>query len=261
MYRRDESFADQRLDQFTSAAFGGQVDGGRWSFLATVQLAQPDRLSQVSDGVAEDENVLARCLEGNGGRFRPVGEQPDRAYRGRGEDGGPAARCFALIVKTDIAADDGRVERDAGFAHPFEAADDLAHDFGTLRIAEVETVGDGKRAGTDRANVAIGFGDGLFAALIGVGKAIARGAVGGDRECLLRAVDADERGVATGGLDGVTADFLVILFPDPAARGDVGAGHELEQIGDQIRAFGHVGQRRGRWHSDMGPVIERCIIG
>ena len=53
----------------------------------------------------------------------------------------------------------------AGLGHALDAADELAHDLGPLRIAEIEAVRDCKRLRADRAEVAIGFGDGLLAAL------------------------------------------------------------------------------------------------
>ena len=117
------------------------------------------------------------------------------------------------------------------------------HDLGPLRVAEVEAVGDRERPGADRAEVAVGLGDRLLAAFIGVGVAIARGAVGGDRQRLVGAVDADHRGVAARALDGVGADLAVILLPDPAAAGEVGRGHQLEQVGGDVGAFGHVVER------------------
>src|SRR6185503_7899252 len=104
----------------------------------------------------------------------------------------------------------------AGLGHAGDAADELAHDLGALGVAEVHAVGRRQRAGADRAEVAPGLGDRLPAALDGVGLAIARRAVGGDRQRLAGTVDADERGVPARRLDRVGADLLVILLPDPA---------------------------------------------
>ena len=190
--------------------------------------------------MSEQDERLAFRLEPDRRALRPIVEQPDAADRRRRQDGAAAARRLALVVEADVAAHDREVERAAGFAHAFEAADELRHDLGPLGVAEVEAVGDRERPGADRAEVAVGFGDGLLSALIGVGVAVARGAVGGDRQRLLRAVDADHRGVAAGALDRVGADLAVILLPDPAARGEVGGGHQLEQVGGDVGAFGHV---------------------
>ena len=133
----------------------------------------------------------------------------------------------------------------AGVGHAVDAADELAHDLGALGVAEVHAVGGGERPGADRAEVAPGLGDRLPAAFDRIGEAIARRAIGGDRERLLGAVDADQGGVAAGRLERVGADLLVVLPPDPAARGEVGRGHQRQQIGGDVGAFGRVGERRG----------------
>src|SRR4029434_1711313 len=100
-----------------------------------------------------------------------------------------------------VAADDREVERAAGVGHAFEAPNELGHDLGPLRVAEVEAVGDRQWPGADRAQVAIGFGDRLLPALIRVGVTIARRAVSGDRQRLLRGVNADHRRIAARWLD------------------------------------------------------------
>ena len=134
-------------------------------------------------------------------------------------------------------------------------------------IAEVHAVGGRQRFGTDGAKVTIGFGDRLLAAFIGIGLAIARGAVGGDGEALVGAMDAHNRGIASGTLRRVGPDLAVILFPDPATRGKGGAGHHLHEIGTDIRAFRNIANRldidmRGIFFSrQMRAVIERRIVG
>ncbi len=100
---------------------------------------------------------------------------------------------------------------------PVDAADELAHDLGPLRVAEIHAVGGGERPGADRAEVAPGLGDRLLAAFMRVGLAVARRAIGGDRERLLRAVDADQSGVAARRLERVGADLLVILLARSSA--------------------------------------------
>ena len=179
------------------------------------------------------------ALEGDADRLPPVLDQADAADRGRGEDRlAGAVLGLGLVVERDVAGDDREVERAAGLGHALDAADELAHDLGPLRVAEIHAVGGGERAGADRAEVAIRLGDRLLAALTRVGEAIARRAIGGDGERLVGAVDADQGGVAAGRLDRVGADLLVILLPDPAAAGEVGRGHQLEQVGGDVGAFG-----------------------
>ena len=74
-----------------------------------------------------------------------------RAGRRRRPPGSAGWRCrrrrrLGLVVEADVAAHDREVERAAGLGHAFDAADDLAHDLGPLRVAEVQVVGDGERA-------------------------------------------------------------------------------------------------------------------
>src|SRR3546814_5987679 len=98
----------------------------------------------------------------------------------------------SLVVEAEVARHDRIVERAARLAHPVEAAGDLPHDLGALRVREVEAVGDRERRGADRGDVAPRLGDRLLAAFDRVGVAIARGAVGGHRERPARAVDRSE---------------------------------------------------------------------
>ena len=64
---------------------------------------------------------------------------------------GRIAFAIGLVVERAIAGDDGEVERAAGLADAVDAGDDLAHDLGLLRIAEIEIVGDGERQRADGA--------------------------------------------------------------------------------------------------------------
>src|SRR4051794_17993188 len=128
----------------------------------------------------KESQLIAFGLKPDCRRLLPVVEQAYAADRRRREDGEAAAvLVLGLVVEADVAAHDREVEGAAGFGHTLEAADELAHDLGPLRVAEVEAVGDRKRLRADRAEVAVGFGDRLLPAFNGVGVAIARGAVGG----------------------------------------------------------------------------------
>src|SRR3546814_20598434 len=70
----------------------------------------------------------------------------------------------SLVVEAEVARHDRIVERAARLAHPVEAAGDLPHDLGALRVREVEAVGDRERRGADRGDVAPRPGDRLLAA-------------------------------------------------------------------------------------------------
>ena len=104
-----------------------------------------------------------RRLKAMGGHRRTSSISPTPPIAGVGR----IAIAVGLVVKRDIARHDGEVERAAGFAHAVDGLDDLAHDLGLLRIAEIQTIGDAPGACADRSDVAPGFGDRLLAALIG----------------------------------------------------------------------------------------------
>ena len=199
--------------------------------------------------------------------FDQIGQQPNAADRGRRQDRGATAGRLAFIVERHVARHDREVERAARIAHAVEAAGQLRHDLGPLRIGEVEAVGDRQRQRADRREVAIAFGDRLLAALIRIGVAIAWGAIGAHRQPLLRAVDAHDGCVAAGALDRIGTDLRVVLLPDPAARGDIGRGHQLEEIGGDIGRFRNFSKRRHLgpglilFLARSGPVVKRRFVG
>ena len=69
---------------------------------------------------------------------------------------------------------------------PFTALDELAHDLGPLRIAEIHAVGDGERIGADSGQIAPALGHRLLGAFARIGGAIAGRHVAGDGEALAR---------------------------------------------------------------------------
>src|SRR3546814_12636635 len=93
-------------------------------------------------------------LEADADRFRQILDHADAADRGGGQDGAAAARCLAFVIEADVARNDREIERAARLAHAVEAAEELTHDFGALRIGEVQAVGDRARGGAARGAVA-----------------------------------------------------------------------------------------------------------
>src|SRR6476660_4726226 len=96
----------------------------------------------------------------------PVLEDPDSADRRRWKDreAGPIL-VLGFIVERYVPAHDREIERLCSLGHALDAADELAHDLGPLRIAEVQAVRDGERRCTDSAKVPICLGDRLLPAL------------------------------------------------------------------------------------------------
>ena len=158
-------------------------------------------------------------MSSQGGSARPTADarvlqHAEAADRRRRQD----ALALGLIVKADIAGDDGEIQRLAGRRHAADGGGELAHDLGLFRIAEIHVVGDGERPGADGGQVAPGFGHRLSAAAFRVRQAIARRAVGGQRQRALQALQLDHRGVrGAGAFHGLAADGAVVLVPDPGA--------------------------------------------
>ena len=95
---------------------------------------------------------------------------------------------------------------------------------------------------------------------IGIGAAVARRAVGGQRQRLAGLADPNHRGVAAGALDGVALHEMVVLLPDPALRGEVGAGDQLFEACDRVA----LGQARRvdvrlRVAAHPGPLVNRRL--
>jgi hypothetical protein len=86
------------------------------------------------------------------------------------------------VVKRDVAAHDGEVERAAGLGHAFDGGHDLAHDFRALRRTEVEIVGHRQRRGSHGGEIAPAFCHRLLAALVGIGLHVARRHIARDRK-------------------------------------------------------------------------------
>ena len=122
------------------------------------------------------------------------------------------SRCTA----THCRRRSGNRARAQAVADAADAADQLAHDFGPLRIAEIEIVGERQRLRADRGEIAPGFRHRLLAALERIGLAIARRHIGGQRQRLGAVVDAHHGGVAARPLHGVAEDDVIVLLPDPA---------------------------------------------
>ena len=172
------------------------------------------------------------------------------------------ALAVGLVVERDIAGDDREIERPAGFADALDRLHQLAHDLRAFRIAEIEIVGRRQRLGAGRREVAPALGHGLLAAFERIGLAIARRHVRGEGERLGgMAVDAHHAGVAAGDLQRVGEDQRVVLLPDPAAAGKVGAAEHFQQrVGDVRLRNVVLGQRRARLRRGPRPVIFRRLV-
>ena len=255
------AIGDAVADQVAGLALGGEIDGRGRALFAAMAFAQPHRLAEMSAAGADDEDDVADALEGDRRVLRPVLQQADAANRWGRQDGRAAAGRLRFVVERDVARHDREIERTAGIAHALEAADDLTHDLGPLRVGEVQAVGDRERCRAHRGQVAPRFGHRLLAALDRVGEAIARRAIGGDRQRLVGAMHADDRRIAARRLHRIGADHVVVLLPDPAAAGDVGRGHQRQQVARDIVAFGGIGERRRLGRRYVRAIVQRRFVG
>src|SRR6185369_16938971 len=149
------AFNDESADAFARALLGGKVDCRRRAFAAAVDDLQPERLADVAVAMADEDELLALRLESDRRALLPIRKQSHPADRG-GRENGEARPILILgfVVEADVAAHDRKIERAAGFGHTFDTAHELAHDFGPLRVTEVQAVGDGQRLCSDRAEIA-----------------------------------------------------------------------------------------------------------
>ena len=204
--------------------------------------------------VANDKNAVAVILKRNRRHFADIFQHANAANGGCWQNGAAPAGCLAFIVERHIARHDRVIKRTAGVAHALKATHDLRHDFGALRVGEIQAVGNRKRRCADCANVAIGFGHGLFAAFIRVSIAITRCAICAHSQRAVGAVNTDHGCIAARKLRCVAADLGIILLPNPCPRRKVGAGHQLEQIRADVRAGWNIAQRLY-----IGPCLILCL--
>src|SRR5262249_29029644 len=134
--------------------------------------------------------------------------------------------------KRHIAGNDWKREGAAGFTDAADAADQLAHDFRPLGVAEIEVVSDGERLATDSGDVAPSFRDRLLAALERIGLALARRHVSRECQRLGPVKNAHDRGIATRPLHGIAQYDVVVLLPHPASGAQLrGADQRQQRLG------------------------------
>ena len=181
----------------------------------------------------DQQDRLVLGLERQRRGFGEIVQQSDAADRRRRQDA--AAQFFSrksgLVVERDIAGHHREVERAAGFRDALQAADELAHDFRPLRIAEIEIVGDGERPPADRGDIAPGLRHRRHAALIGIGLAITRGDVDRQRQSLRPVLHPHHCRIAARTLQGIAENDVIVLLPNPAFRAKLGRRDQLFQRG------------------------------
>ena len=115
-------------------------------------------------------------------------QQADRANGGGGQD----AFAVGFVIQRHVARYDGHVQRGNRFADAFQRANELAHDLGLFGVAEVKVVGGRQRQRPHGAEVAVGFGHGLFAAFDRVRLDVAGRHIRGKGDRLVGAMHAHD---------------------------------------------------------------------
>ena len=252
---------NQASDEVAVAAFRHQIHGRGSAAFHPQTLAQIEARPQGAVPLANENKHVSRPHRAEARAAVIVRDEAHRPHhRRRGN-----RLSIGLVVEADIAAHDREVESPAGHRHALDRADDLPHDQGLFRIAEIEVIGDRQGGRADGGEVAPGLRHGLLAPLESIRKHIAGGAVAGQGEGLATPVDADDGGVgARGGLlQGVGHDVAIILLPDPASGGEVWAADQLQDrgrpVGRERDAFRSGAEQGGR--GLVGTVIEGCVLG
>ena len=205
--------------------------GGAPSSRPAISRSQSDWPSQPL--VAPISTTSSHGRQREADRLRRIVQHAEAADRRGGQD----RAALGLVVEADVAGHDREVERLAGRRHAADRGGELAHDLRLFRVAEIHVVGERQRARADRGEVAPGLGHRLRAAFLGVGGAVARRAVGGQRQRRALAVQLHHGGVGgAGALHRLAADGAVVLVPDPGARAEVRAADQLLQCAGQAEA-------------------------
>ena len=191
-------------------------------------------------GRAEQKDRVALGFESRRRAVRvEVFDQPQHADGGGGENG-----AFGVfIIERHVAAGDGRAEGAARLAHAADGLFERPVDLRLVRVAEVEAVGDSQRFAPGANHVARGLGHGNLPAPARVEVDVAPIAIGLDGEAFVGAFEPHQRRIARPRPDDrVRAHHRVVLFEDPALRGDVGCAEQGQQ-GLARRLGRHVGER------------------
>src|SRR5579864_4020825 len=138
----------------------------------------------------------------------------------------PFAQGF--VIEADVAASDGNFQFLAGLGDAVDGLGELPHDRRLLGISEIQAIGcaDWIRPGT--GDLARGFSDRMHGPEPRIEIAPASIAVESHRQATLRALDANDSGIAgTRRLDRIGLHHVVILLPHPALAANIRTAEKL----------------------------------
>ena len=125
-------------------------------------------------GLPHQDQRIAVLLQREVDRIASLRDQAHSADHRRWQD----RAAVGLVVQRHIARHHRVVESEASLPHALDRADQFAHDFGSLGVAEIQIVGKRQRVGADRGEVAPALGNGLCPAAYRVGPAVPWRAIG-----------------------------------------------------------------------------------
>ncbi len=213
----DQTKLDQFTHQHTSPFFRIQIDRWWGAFFAAFDGFEIQRLAKFTGRGTNHDQCTVIALDADGGMMTQIGNHPNATDCGGWHD----ADAIGFVVKRHVARNDREVERNAGLGNALAGTNKLTHDARAFRVTEVHVIRDRKRLGTGGNQVAICFGNGLFATFDRIGHDIARGAICGGCNALVRARNAYDTGITPRTDNRVAHDQMVILFPNPATRREV----------------------------------------
>ena len=146
-------------------------------------------------------------------------------HRGR-----PDVRAARRVVQAHVPRDDRHAERVARGRDARDGPLELPRARRTLRIADVEAVGDRERRRARADDVACRLGHGAGRADERIDRRDARLRVDRERDPVAPSLDAQHARIAARPRHGVGADHLVVCAIQEASRCHVGEREKLEQF-------------------------------
>src|SRR5262249_29873296 len=185
-----------RQDETMRRALASEVDR-RW-LDAKLAMNQPQvlRAVQVVVRLADQQDEVAVRLEGGIQAISVVGQQSNHADDRRGVDRSPV---LGLVVEADIATYHRYAQGPTRGADPRDRLSQLPVALRSLRVAEVQAVGDRQWPGTGGDHVASGFSNCDLAADIRIEAAVAAVAVDGHGQTQAAGRHSPDRRIATPG--------------------------------------------------------------
>ena len=205
---------------------------GRPAVAVSRHHPRPCRPTQLGTVTAEEDErrPISGEAEAGDASLQDIDVPEDHDHR-RGEDV-VAAGC---VVQADVAAHDRHAQLPACLGHPVDRLRELPHHLGSFRVAEVEAVDQGERAGPDAGDVTARLRDSQRRPGPRIDSAIAGVAVGGDGQRVATAAQAKDGGVGLSRPGHRTQEELVVVLPpDPRRVTDPGLTQQPEEVGRRV---------------------------